>query len=151
MSGGWVQSLGGVGVVCPPGWSAAADVGGVGVELVRRDGGCGEAMAAVRAVAEPVAAGTTLDAYAERQMTLLRSEAEALRLLDEEPAELCGAPAWRVLVAFRSGLAHLTGDQWWAVAGERAVVVACACLSPLFPRHEATFGAVAGAVRLNPP
>lgn len=145
----WVRSeRAGVVVSCPEGWNAAADVGIVGVELVLRDND--RALAAVHVTSEPLSS-MSLAGYAERQLKLLRSRADALRLLDDEPAELCGAPARRVLVAFRSGLAHLTGDQWWAVVGGRAVVVACACPSPAFPAHEPIFHTLAETVTLTPP
>lgn len=137
----------GVTLACPQGWNAAADVGIVGVELVLRDSD--RALAAVAVTSEPLSSAVSLASYAQRQLGLLRSSADALRLLDDEPAELCGAPARRVLVAFRSGLAHLTGDQWWAVVGGQAVVVACACLSPAFPAQERLFQGMAGTVTLT--
>ena len=150
-SAGVVRSrLAGVEVGCPEGWGVAADVGIVGVELVRR-GEEGVALASVRVTSEAVPAGLGLEGYAERQVGLLQEHAEALRVLDRESAVLGGAPAVRLLVAFRVGLAHLTGDQWWAVEGDRAVVVAAACASPHFPEHQPDFEAVARSVRLHPP
>lgn len=69
-------------------------------------------------------------------------------MLDREAAVLGGVRAVRLLVAFRIGPAHLTGDQCWAVDGERAVVIAAACASPDVPEHEPEFAAVARSVRL---
>lgn len=126
------------------------DVGVVGVELVRRDGE-GVAVGSVRVTGEAVPAGMGLEGYAQRQAEVLRERAEAVRVLDREAAVMGGVPAVRLLVAFRVGTAHLTGDQWWAVEGGRAVVLAAACASPDFPEYEPHFAAVAGSVRLHPP
>lgn len=151
LSGGLLRSArAGVAVRCPRGWDAAADVGVVGIELVRRDESEDAVLAAVLVVTEPVPQQMTLAGYAERQLALLGSHADALRLLDDQPAELCGARARRVLAAFRSGPVHLTGDLWWALADGRAVVLAGACPSPTFPHYEPTFSTLAEGVSLEP-
>lgn len=141
------STLAGLTVTCPPGWNAATDVGIAGVELALRD--AQRALAIIRVTREPLSQALALQEYAERQLGLLRSHTDALRLVDDEPSELCGAQARRVLVAFRSGLAHLTGDQWWAVIDGHAVVVACACLAPDFPTYESTFEVVAETVTVT--
>lgn len=150
---GWVRShLAGIAARCPPGWNAAADVGVLGIELVHRDGGDGERpVASARLTSGPLSPVTTLLEYTNRQLALLDSLVPAFRLLDAEPATLGGLPARRVLVAFRSGPVHLTGDQWWAVEGDRAVELACVCPSPDFFRYEPVFAMLAMTVRLGQP
>lgn len=156
MTGDVVRSdLTGLTVTCPDGWRAASDVAVAGVQLVQRDRSSGTAAAVVHITTEPLPAEVDVTAYADRQLALLRATAEALRLLDEEDGTLAGLPARRVLVAYRQGLAHLVGDQWWAVGGGRGVVgrgvvVAGTCLSTAFPAAEVVFAEIAATVRLAP-
>jgi hypothetical protein len=132
----------------PSGWEAIDGVAGSDVLVLASESGTRGFRANLAVATQMRPDSLDLKRFGDAQLATLAQLLTDGRLVDRAPASLLGQPGERVLITYRQGIHSLTLEQWWAVAGEGAVVVSATCAALDYDLYADTFAGMAASLRV---